>query len=245
MTARRPTDEGTGGRPARQRFPVRGAAGTSLVRRRSTAPTDGGSAAYAHTARTSPCAFGAATWDFRFQSRRAERACPPPPRVAPPCTTCATCSSRPASFPRGTSTSSGSIPGSARSSPAAPRSMPLSCAPTRPGTCCAAPGGGPAAAVPPPCPPPGGPAVASWPPWHSWPGSLLYGQFVSRLTRLTAAGIEQHGPGTCLRLDTVPVLLPPQLAALVRAQLDAAPGNPGLCPLFAGRSPARPVAPRP
>jgi hypothetical protein len=30
----------------------------------------------------------------------------------------------------------------------------------------------------------------------------LYGQFVSRLTRLTAAGIEQHGPDTCLRLDT-------------------------------------------
>jgi hypothetical protein len=52
---------------------------------------------------------------------------------------------------------------------------------------------------------------------------LLYGQFVSRLTRLTAADIEQHGPDTCLRLDTVPVLLPPWLAALVRAQLDAAP----------------------
>ena len=27
----------------------------------------------------------------------------------------------------------------------------------------------------------------------------LYGQFVSRLTRLTAADIEQHGPDTCLR----------------------------------------------
>ena len=55
---------------------------------------------------------------------------------------------------------------------------------------------------------------------------LLYGQFVSRLTRLTAADIEQHGPDTCLRLDTVPVLLPPRLAALVRAQLDAAPAHP-------------------
>src|SRR6266516_3097438 len=70
---------------------------------------------------------------------------------------------------------------------------------------------------------------------------LLYGQFVSRLTRLTAADIEQHGPGTCLRLDTVPVLLPPRLAALVRAQLDAAPahpapGCPGPRPLFPGRS---------
>ena len=78
---------------------------------------------------------------------------------------------------------------------------------------------------------------------------LLYGQFVSRLTRLTAADIEQHGPDTCLRLDTVPVLLPPRLAALVRAQLDAAPahpapGCPGPRPLFPGRSPARPVAPQ-
>jgi hypothetical protein len=62
---------------------------------------------------------------------------------------------------------------------------------------------------------------------------LLYGQFVSRLTRLTAADIERHGPDTCLRLDTVPVLLPPRLAALVRAQLDAAPAHP------AARAPAR------
>jgi hypothetical protein len=66
--------------------------------------------------------------------------------------------------------------------------------------------------------------------------------------RLTAADIEQHGPDTCLRLDTVPVLLPPRLAALVRAQLDAAPahsvGCPGPRPLFPGRSPARPVAPQ-
>jgi hypothetical protein len=75
---------------------------------------------------------------------------------------------------------------------------------------------------------------------------LLYGQFVSRLTRLTAADIEQHGPDTCLRLDTVPVLLPPRLAALVRAQLDAvpAPRCPGARPLFPGRSAARPVAPQ-
>jgi hypothetical protein len=67
---------------------------------------------------------------------------------------------------------------------------------------------------------------------------LLNGQFVSRLTRLTAADIEQHGPDTCLRLDTVPVLLPPRLAALVRAQLDAAPAHsaPG-CP---GPPPALP-----
>jgi hypothetical protein len=73
---------------------------------------------------------------------------------------------------------------------------------------------------------------------------LLYGQFVSRLTRLTAADVEQHGPDTCLRLDAVPVLLPPRLAALVRAQLDAAPGCPGPRPLFPGRSAARPVAPQ-
>jgi hypothetical protein len=73
---------------------------------------------------------------------------------------------------------------------------------------------------------------------------LLYGQFVSRLTRLTAADVEQHGPDTCLRLDTVPVLLPPRLAALVRAQIEAAPDHPGPRPLFPGRSPARPVAPQ-
>jgi hypothetical protein len=75
---------------------------------------------------------------------------------------------------------------------------------------------------------------------------LLYGQFVSRLTRLTAADIEQHGPDTCLRLDTVPVLLPPRLAELVRAQLDAvpAPRCPGARPPFPGRSAARPVAPQ-
>ena len=76
---------------------------------------------------------------------------------------------------------------------------------------------------------------------------MLYGQFVSRLSRLTAADIEQHGPDTCLRLDTVPVLLPPRLAVLVRAQFDAAPAhprNPGPRPLFPGRSPARPVAPQ-
>ena len=73
---------------------------------------------------------------------------------------------------------------------------------------------------------------------------LLYSQFVSRLTKLTAADIEQHGPDTCLRLDTVPVLLPPRLAALVRAQLEAAPDHPGPRPLFPGRSPARPVAPQ-
>jgi len=76
---------------------------------------------------------------------------------------------------------------------------------------------------------------------------LLYGQFASRLTRLTDADIEQHGPDTCLRLDTVPVLLPPRLAALVRAQLDAAPAHartPGSRPLFPGRSTARPVAPQ-
>jgi hypothetical protein len=76
---------------------------------------------------------------------------------------------------------------------------------------------------------------------------LLYGQFVSRLTRLTAADIEQHGPDTRLRLDTVPVLLPPRLAVPVRAQLDAAPAYPrdaSSLPLFPGRSPARPVAPQ-
>jgi hypothetical protein len=76
---------------------------------------------------------------------------------------------------------------------------------------------------------------------------LLYGQFASRLTRLTDADIEQHGPDTCLRLDTVPVLLPPRLTALVRAQLDAAPAHartPGSRPLFPGRSTARPVAPQ-
>ena len=73
---------------------------------------------------------------------------------------------------------------------------------------------------------------------------LLYGQFVSRLTRLTAADVEQHGHDTCLRLDTVPVLLPPRLATLIRAQLDAASRQPGPPPALPGRSPARPVAPQ-
>jgi hypothetical protein len=75
---------------------------------------------------------------------------------------------------------------------------------------------------------------------------LLCGQFVSRLTRLTAADIEQHGPDTCLCLETVPVLLTPRIAALVRAQLDAAPVPrcPGPRPHFPGRWPARPVAPQ-
>jgi hypothetical protein len=62
-----------------------------------------------------------------------------------------------------------------------------------------------------------------------------------RQHRLTDADIEQHGPDTCLRLDTVPVLLPPRLAALVRAQLDAAPVHPAT-PAAARCSPA--VAPQ-
>jgi hypothetical protein len=78
--------------------------------------------------------------------------------------------------------------------------------------------------------------------WTAGALLLLYGQFVSRLTRLTAADVEQHGPGACLRLDTVPVLLPPRLAALVRAQLEAAPDH--LVP--ARSSPAaRPHGPSP
>jgi hypothetical protein len=77
---------------------------------------------------------------------------------------------------------------------------------------------------------------------------LLYGQFASRLTRLTAADIEQHGPDTCLRLDTVPVILPPRLAALVRAQPGTAPAHPrntGSRPLFPGRTARRAPDPDP
>jgi hypothetical protein len=68
---------------------------------------------------------------------------------------------------------------------------------------------------------------------------------MSRMTRLTAADVEQHGHDTCLRLDTVPVLLPPRLATLVRAQLDAAPGNPGPARSSPAARPHGPSHPRP
>jgi hypothetical protein len=69
---------------------------------------------------------------------------------------------------------------------------------------------------------------------------LLYGQFVSRLTRLTDADIEQHGPDTCLRVDTVllPPGSPPSSAPSLRPPAVLAPR-----PLFPVRTAARPVAP--
>ena len=75
---------------------------------------------------------------------------------------------------------------------------------------------------------------------------LLYGQFVSRLTRLTTTCIEQHGPDTYLRLEATPVLLPPRLATLVCSQRDAPPAKLTLhpAPRPARCSPAtRPHAP--
>jgi hypothetical protein len=65
---------------------------------------------------------------------------------------------------------------------------------------------------------------------------LLYGQFVSRLTRLTAADIEQHGPDTCLRLDTVPVLLSPPRPA---SPTSSAPSSTPPPRTPAPRAPAR------
>ncbi|MBX6391600.1 MAG: hypothetical protein IRZ08_21865, partial [Frankia sp.] len=77
---------------------------------------------------------------------------------------------------------------------------------------------------------------------------LLYGQFASRLTRLTAADVLHDGHDSHLRLDTVPVLLPPALASLVRAQCDASHrrvtyqhADAATRPLFPGRNPGQAV----
>jgi hypothetical protein len=52
---------------------------------------------------------------------------------------------------------------------------------------------------------------------------LLYGQFTSRIARLTTADLHHHGPGTYLQLGTSPVLLPPKVATIIHAQRDATP----------------------
>lgn len=77
---------------------------------------------------------------------------------------------------------------------------------------------------------------------------LLYGQFASRLTRLTAADIHHDDHDIHLHLGTVPVLLPPALAALVRAQRDATyqrvtyqHPDTATRPLFPGRNPGQPI----
>jgi len=71
---------------------------------------------------------------------------------------------------------------------------------------------------------------------------LLYGQFASRLARMTVGQLEHDGRDAYLRIGATPVLLPPKIAALVRAQCDAAPSRAnyqqpaaGARPLFPGR----------
>ncbi len=70
---------------------------------------------------------------------------------------------------------------------------------------------------------------------------LLYGQMISRLTRLTSGDIHHNQAETYLRLDNVPVLIPGKLATVVRAQQDAATRRRNSAdpdrPLFPGRAP--------
>jgi hypothetical protein len=77
---------------------------------------------------------------------------------------------------------------------------------------------------------------------------LLYGQFISRITRLTAGDLSHDGAGTYLRIDTTPVLLPPKVAAVICAQRDATPSHvtyqqpaDGTQPLFPGRLHGQPI----
>jgi hypothetical protein len=77
---------------------------------------------------------------------------------------------------------------------------------------------------------------------------LLYGQFTTRLVRMTAGHLGHDGHDTYLRIDTTPVLLPPKAAAVVCAQRDAAPARANYRqpaddarPLFPGRLHGQPV----
>jgi hypothetical protein len=54
---------------------------------------------------------------------------------------------------------------------------------------------------------------------------LLYGQFTSRITRLTAADLHHHGHDTYLQIGAAPVLLPPKAATVICAQRDASPAH--------------------
>jgi hypothetical protein len=77
---------------------------------------------------------------------------------------------------------------------------------------------------------------------------LLYGQFTTRLARITAGHLEHDGHDIYLRIDTTPVLLPPKAAALICAQRDATPARANYQqptadarPLFPGRLHGQPV----
>jgi hypothetical protein len=77
---------------------------------------------------------------------------------------------------------------------------------------------------------------------------LLYGQFTTRLARITAGDITRGADGCHLQIGTTPVLLPPRVAAVVLAQLGAEPARAnyrlpadGTRPLFPGRRPGQPA----
>ena len=77
---------------------------------------------------------------------------------------------------------------------------------------------------------------------------LLYGQFISRIARLTAGHLHHDGHDTYLRIDVTPVLLPPKVAAVICAQRDAIPArityqqpDDDTRPLFPGRLPGQPA----
>jgi hypothetical protein len=71
---------------------------------------------------------------------------------------------------------------------------------------------------------------------------LLYGQFTTRLARITAGDISHDGGDVYLLIGTAPVLLPPKVAAVVLAQLGTEPARANYRqpegssrPLFPGR----------
>src|SRR5207244_10393186 len=80
---------------------------------------------------------------------------------------------------------------------------------------------------------------------------LLYGVRVSKIHALTADRLSRDGQGTYLAIDSVPVLLPPNLAQLVDRLIAEPPRRfrlhrpTGCGPtyLFPGRPPSRPLTP--
>ncbi|MFE6404451.1 hypothetical protein [Streptomyces alboflavus] len=82
---------------------------------------------------------------------------------------------------------------------------------------------------------------------------LLYGVSVTRVTRLTRHDIDQRDNGTYLSLGQLPVLMPPAIERVVRAQCEASASLSvvgravsGVVPwLFPGRLAGRPVGPAP
>lgn len=77
---------------------------------------------------------------------------------------------------------------------------------------------------------------------------LLYGQFTSTLTRMTADDVTRDANGPCLRIGTTLVPLPPKVEAVLLAQLRSQPAQAnyhqpadGTRPLFPGRRHGQPV----